>query len=120
MAMNAPAGTMVSDLTRFKLAKQGLGKSQFLGMGEITSIVKKKVSEITEEDAVKDGFSHDKRYNPETDYWGYNPEMPKSAADKLIDWLLKHNRNRVDVEGNKIPDLTLDSEVYLIQWRWVE
>jgi hypothetical protein len=101
MAMNAPAGTMVSDLTRFKLAKQGLGKSQFLGMGEITSIVKKKVREITEEDAIADGFKEKTLMSEQGNFIG----VP--ARYQLRDWLLSHNKN-----------LTLDSEVFLIQWVW--
>ncbi len=72
----------------YRRKRFGLGKSQFLGMGEITSIVKKKVSEITKEDAFADGFP---------------------TRDTCVNWILRHNKN-----------LTLDSYVYVIRWRWME
>ena len=95
-----------SPFHEFKLKRKGLGKSQFLGMGEITSIVKKKVSEITEEDAIADGFS-------EGDYLinrggGRSLMTHLKARESCIVWLLSHNKN-----------LTLDDFVYIIRWRWV-
>ena len=75
------------DCGKFKLAKQGLGPKKFLGMGEITSIVRKKVSKITPEDAWADGFP---------------------TRDTCVNWILRHNEN-----------LTLDSYVYVIRWRWL-
>jgi len=83
--------------SRFKLKRKGLGKSQFLGMGEITSIVKKKVSEITEEDAIADGFKSDGLFPPSL-----------RARDKLKYWLLSHNKN-----------LKLSEDLYIIRWKWL-
>ena len=98
---------------------QGLGKSQFLGMGEITSIVKKKVKDITEEDAIADGFKPAilAKY-PESK--GTYQETYKQFEDVVIKaygvdargccqhWILSHNKN-----------LTLESFIYVIQWRWL-
>jgi hypothetical protein len=94
----------------FKLKRQGLGKSQFLGMGEITSIVRKKVSEITEEDAIADGFK-DKMIHHKTEFDSQQlapvfPPFIQEAKVCCIQWLIKHNKN-----------LTLESEVFIIQWR---
>ena len=87
----------------FKLAKQGLGPKKFLGMGEITSIVRKKVVEITEEDARNDGFTTKEIGRSTGGIMLYD-----SARKQLIEWLLSHNKN-----------LTLDSYVYVITWRWL-
>lgn len=94
----AHTGHNGKSLHEFKLAKQGLGKSQFLGMGEITSIVRKKIWEINEQDALADGFK------PEME----GDRVHLSASELLQMWLMKHNKG-----------LTINSEVYIIQWRWV-
>ena len=80
-----------------------LGKSQFLGMGEITSVVKKKVKDITEEDAIADGFKEKTLMSEQGTFIG----VP--ASYQLKCWLLEHNKN-----------LTLESEIYIIKWRWIK
>ena len=105
-----------------------LGPKKFLGMGEITSIVKKKVKDITEEEACRDLIGevwlptiqtraakklhqdgHDFEDHEFAQVWIEQLQEKKVVRAELIAWLLAKNKN-----------LTLDSEIFILQWRWVE